>query len=222
MSAFLRAARLGADGVELDVRLTGDGALAVHHDPQIVGRGPIGALAVRELPDHVPLLAAALAAVDGLTVNIEIKNLPTEPGFDPDERVARLVVELLDDERREAPVVISSFWPGSLDAVRVAAPHLATGLLLADWADPATGVDMAVDAGYRALHLHHSLVSATVVDAAHQAGLAVAAGTVNGSEAEAAMAASRVDTVITDDVLGTAATLEAVDGPADAGGHRAL
>ena len=99
---------------------------------------------------------------------------------------------------------------------------LATGLLLADWADPATGVDMAVDAGYRALHLHHSLVSATVVDAAHQAGLAVAAWTVNGSEAVAAMAASRVDTVITDDVLGTAATLEAVDGPADAGGHRAL
>jgi len=52
--------------------------------------------------------------------------------------------------------------------------------------------------------------------------LAVAAWTVNGSEAVAAMAASRVDTVITDDVLGTAATLEAVDGPADAGGHRAL
>jgi glycerophosphoryl diester phosphodiesterase len=32
LEAFARARRLGADGIELDVRLTVDGALAVHHD----------------------------------------------------------------------------------------------------------------------------------------------------------------------------------------------
>ena len=37
LEAFLRALRLGADGVELDVRRTADGALAVHHDADIVG-----------------------------------------------------------------------------------------------------------------------------------------------------------------------------------------
>ena len=46
VEAFLRSARLGADGVELDVRLTRDGALAVHHDPAIPGLGPVAELDV--------------------------------------------------------------------------------------------------------------------------------------------------------------------------------
>ncbi|HEX4220203.1 MAG TPA: glycerophosphodiester phosphodiesterase family protein, partial [Acidimicrobiales bacterium] len=69
IEAFLRAARLGADGVELDVRLTRDGALAVHHDPVIPGAGPIADLAVGQLPGHVPLLDAVLDACTWLTVN---------------------------------------------------------------------------------------------------------------------------------------------------------
>ena len=39
LEAFAEARRLGADGVELDVRLTADGALAVHHDAEIPGLG---------------------------------------------------------------------------------------------------------------------------------------------------------------------------------------
>ena len=60
LEAFAEAKRLGADGVELDVRLTADGALAVHHDPEIDGLGPISELTVPELPPSVPLLADAL------------------------------------------------------------------------------------------------------------------------------------------------------------------
>ena len=37
LAAFVAARRLGADGVELDVRRTADGALAVHHDATIAG-----------------------------------------------------------------------------------------------------------------------------------------------------------------------------------------
>ena len=39
LAAFARARRLGADGVELDVRRTADGGLAIHHDPVIEGSG---------------------------------------------------------------------------------------------------------------------------------------------------------------------------------------
>ena len=50
LAAFARARRLGADGVELDVRLTRDGALAVHHDPVVPGVGAVADLARAELP----------------------------------------------------------------------------------------------------------------------------------------------------------------------------
>jgi glycerophosphoryl diester phosphodiesterase len=76
IDAFLRAARFGADGVELDVRLTRDGALAVHHGPVIPDVGPVADLDVSQLPAHVPLLDAAIDACAGLTMTVEIKNLP--------------------------------------------------------------------------------------------------------------------------------------------------
>src|SRR5581483_725792 len=79
LEAFAEARRLGADGVELDVRLTADGALAVHHDAEIAGRGPLHELGVADLPAHVPLLADALGVCEGMVVNVEIKNAPHDP-----------------------------------------------------------------------------------------------------------------------------------------------
>ena len=200
LDAFLRARRLGADGVELDVRRTADGALAVHHDPEIRGVGPIHELPSDQLPDSVPRLAAALRACEGLEVNIELKNLPVEPGFDPGERMARDVAELVVATGRAATVVVSSFWPGSLDAVRREHPELSTGLLLTSWSDPAAGVQQALEHGCRALHPHASLVSGTLVADAHHAGLSLAVWTVNDRAQVKAMADLGVDTVITDDV----------------------
>ena len=89
LEAFLRARRLGADGVELDVRLTADGALAVHHDPVVRGIGPVRELAADQLPASVPAPGRGPGRLRRAEVNIEIKNLPGEPGFDPDERMAR-------------------------------------------------------------------------------------------------------------------------------------
>jgi len=214
VEAFLRAGRLGADGVELDVRLTADGALAVHHDPELPGLGPVAGLRVRDLPDHVPLLGAALDACGELTVNIEIKNLPTEPGHDPDERAAHLVAGLLTETGREHRVVVSSFWPGSLDALRSAAPTVPVGLLVATWFDPVDALARATTAGYQAIHLHESLVGAALVEEAHRTGLSVAAWTVNGAGPVRAAAAAGVDTVITDDVASALGALAVPGHPA--------
>src|SRR5271154_1145471 len=90
VDAFAEARRLGADGVELDVRLTADGALAVHHDAEIPGHGVIAQLGAADLPAHVPLLGDVLAVCDGMVVNVEIKNAPQDPGWDPAEAVAAL------------------------------------------------------------------------------------------------------------------------------------
>jgi glycerophosphoryl diester phosphodiesterase len=200
LAAFARARDLGADGVELDVRLTADGALAVHHDPVVEGGEPIADRRAADLPPSVPLLADALDACEGLRVNIEIKNLPAEPGFDPDHRVAGLVADLVMATDRVATVVVSSFWPDTLEAVHRACPELATGLLVAHWPDPLTLVPVALARRCTALHPFVTLVSGPLVAAAHDAGLSLAAWTVNDPTQLTSMDALGVDTVITDDV----------------------
>jgi glycerophosphoryl diester phosphodiesterase len=200
LDAFFRARLLGADGVELDVRRTADGALAVHHDPDLRGVGPIHELVSDQLPDSLALLPAALDACEGLDVNIELKNLPGEPGFDPDERMAREVAELVVAMGREETVVISSFWPASLAAVRDTVPGLATGLLVASWFDPTACVALALEHGCTALHPHASLLGESLMAGSRRAGLSVATWTVNDRSLIRAAADFGVATVITDDV----------------------
>src|SRR3954454_8259805 len=129
LAAFVAARRLGADGVELDVRRTADGALAVHHDATIPGLGPVSGLTVAELPEHVPLLDSALEVCDGMVVNVEIKNLPTEPDFDPGGTIAAKVAGLVMEQRFAAKVLISCFHLATIDAVKATEPTLATGWL---------------------------------------------------------------------------------------------
>ncbi|HET9600676.1 MAG TPA: glycerophosphodiester phosphodiesterase, partial [Acidimicrobiales bacterium] len=88
MAAFRRAAEIGADMVELDVRRSADGVLVVHHNADLADGRAVASTASRELPGTVPALDEALAACEGMTVNVEIKNDPDEPGFDPGRRLS--------------------------------------------------------------------------------------------------------------------------------------
>ena len=199
LEAFARARDLGADGVELDVRVTADGALAVHHDPVVAGVGPVHELEAADLPPYVPLLADALEGCAGMTVNIEVKNLPMEPAFDPTERCARAVVDVVA-AAAGASVIVSSFWAGALAAVHGTGAGLPAGLLVVSTFDPDVAVSGAVDLGCAAVHLPVGLVTRATVAAAHAAGLAVAAWTVADEGALDAVLAAGVDTVVTDDV----------------------
>lgn len=209
IDAFFRAARLGADGVELDVRLTRDGALAVHHDPVISDVGPLADLDVCQLPAHVPLLDAALDACTGLTVNIEIKNLPTEQGFDPGERLALAVGSVVAGLGTPENIMISSFWPPSLDAAISGNPEIRTGLLAPPWLGAEEALALAIGHGLGALHPEVSLLSPELVVAAHRAGLTVAVWTVNEVSALRSALDWGVDTVITDDVASAVALVAA-------------
>src|SRR5438309_6091732 len=73
MAAFDRGMALGADGLELDVRLSRDGVVVVHHDATLdrttALRGPLVGRSARELADAgVPLLAEVLARHAGARV----------------------------------------------------------------------------------------------------------------------------------------------------------
>jgi glycerophosphoryl diester phosphodiesterase len=198
LESFLEARRLGADGVELDVRLTADGALAVHHDADIPGFGPVAALGAAELPAHVPLLADVLAVCDGMLVNVEIKNAPQDPGHDPTEAVAALTATAIEETGWTDRVLVSSFQLSTLRAVQVADGRLALGALWGFDVRPEAALAEAVAGGFRAVHPFISFVTPELVAQAHGAGLAVNVWTVNTDADLQAMAALGVDAVITD------------------------
>jgi glycerophosphoryl diester phosphodiesterase len=221
LAAFHAAVASGADGVELDVRRTADGALVVHHDAAVAGLGPLSSLRVRELPEAIPLLDAAMEVLEPILVNVEVKNDPDEPGHDPTGSLSHDVVALLEERGDLDRVVLSSFDLPTLDAARQASATVATGWLLGMAADPAGAIETAVARGHSALHPFVLTVDAAVVDEAHDAGLEVATWTVNARHDLERMAALGVDTVITDDValaldVARSAARNGVPGPASA------
>jgi glycerophosphoryl diester phosphodiesterase len=198
LEAFAEAKRLGADGVELDVRLTADGALAIHHDATIEGLGPVAELRVPDLPPHVPLLADALAVCDGMVVNVEIKNDPSDPGHDPKETVAALTASAIAEAAWSDRVIVSSFQVSTLRAVQVADSGLALGMLWPILTDADAALGLAVEEGWSAIHPFVTAVSPALVERAQAAGLAVNVWTVNARHDISAFVELGVDGVITD------------------------
>ena len=169
VAAFRRAGELRADGVELDVRRTADDQLVVHHDPVLADGRVIRATASPDLPGSVPSLSAALDACAGMFVNVEIKNDPTEPDFDPSDWVAhRLAMELM---RRGAPArwLISSFRIETIDRFRRLAPPIRTAWLVGDVTDDV--VATAVRSNHVAVHPWVERLDEEAVRRVHGAGL---------------------------------------------------
>lgn len=200
LGAFAAARRLGADGVELDVRRCGDGTLVVHHDAAVGGLGPLDRLLPDQLPPHVPTLDAALGACRGLLVNVEIKNTPGDPGYEPDQRIAADTAVAVEEAGMTGDVVVSCFETPTLDAVRRADPRLRLGWLLPFTAEAPRAVARAAEAGYEALHPFVAGVDEALVAAARGVGLDLHVWTVNAEGDLERMGALGVAAVITDRV----------------------
>lgn len=198
--AFQRAVELVVDGVELDVRRTADGALALSHEPALVDGRLVVDVRRADLPAGVPVLAEALDVCRPLAVvNIEIKNLPSEPDFDPSERVAGAVVALLDErgELGSGRNLVSSFHLETIDRVHELAPSLATAWLMTSIDDLEVVLATAVRNGHVAIHPHHVFLSAEVVAAAHAVGVAVNTWTCDDPGRIRWLAEIGVDAVVT-------------------------
>jgi glycerophosphoryl diester phosphodiesterase len=204
LAAFRVAQEVGADGVELDVRRTADGGLAVHHDATLDDGRRLLDLTVAELPDGIATLPAVLDACDGLAlVNVEIKNWPLDGDFDEALGIVGSVVEALAARPAAEPerYVVSCFHLPTVDRVRELAPDLVTAWLVGvvGLDDGAQVIAEAVDHGHRALHPHHALVTPTLVERAHDEELAVNAWTCNEPERIRWLAEEAgVDGIVTD------------------------
>jgi glycerophosphoryl diester phosphodiesterase len=140
IAAFEAAIDAGADAVEFDVRMTGDGYAVVLHDPDVSrttdGTGVVSEMTLDEVRKlGVPTLEETLKLLSGrAAVDIEIKNLPREPGYRPDaEPAVEATLSALDEVAFASPVIVSSFNPRSIAHSRALRPDIPTGLLT--WLD---------------------------------------------------------------------------------------
>lgn len=202
IEAFVAARSLGADGVELDVRRSLDGLLVVHHDAELPDGRIIADTPSAELPSTVPTLTASLAACVGMTVNVEIKHDPVEPGFSEDRRLAdETVVEIARrPEAASTPILVSSFDLGTIARVRDIASELPTGYLVLSTTDPLDALAMCLDGGHSAVHPYDIFVDADVTDRCRAAGVALNVWTVDDPARIAELAGWGVDAVITNRV----------------------
>lgn len=197
LDAFAGAAAQGADWVELDVRRSADGVLVVHHDAHLPGGGAIAELLHSEVPTSVPTLEAAFAVMASMGVNVEIKNSPAEPGFDPTGELARQTVALIADVAAGREVLVSCFDLATLADVRAADPRLPTGYLVLSAEEPVDAVEAAVASGCVAVNPWDPCVSAESIVRAHGAGLQVNVWTVDDPDRIRQLAEWGVDSVIT-------------------------
>jgi glycerophosphoryl diester phosphodiesterase len=195
IEAFELAVGVGSDGVELDVRRTEDGVLVVHHDASVNDGRVIASTPWRELPAHVPTLGDALDACTGVWVNIEIKNDPAEPDFDPDDRAAVDVLAALA-ERGPGRWLLSSFRLRTIDRCRALDPTVPTAWLTFQLSPEI--VARAAAGGHTAVHPWEPTITAEHVERSHEAGLLVNAWTCNDPDRFVALADAGVDGIITD------------------------
>ena len=205
IEAFVAARGQGADGVELDVHLSRDGVLVVHHDADAPTLGVLAEHdleAIRGALPWLPTLAETLDACTGLLVNIEVKNSPGDADFDPEERSAAAVVALLADRAGRDEVLVSSFSLAAIDAVRAREPMIPTGYLTVLDPAPLVALEIAREHGHGAIHPFYGVLSAetapAVVDRARELGLAVNTWTVDDEPEIARLAEVGVHAIVTD------------------------
>lgn len=191
--AFTGAVAEAADWVELDVHLTADGEVVVHHDPVLADGRVIGELDAAQLPSFIPTLREAMNACGPLSINVEIK----PDGVDAlRPLLIDRVVALLTSGGEAHRYLVTSFDHDIVDAVRGIAPLLPTGLLLFDGSRD-EALARAVDAGHAAINPWAPLVDGDFIEQAHAQDIAVNVWTVDDPDQIRALHAMGVDAIIT-------------------------
>lgn len=202
LAAFSGAVDQGADGVELDVRLTASGHLIVHHDAWYLDGRTVWGTELADAPPGTCDLPTALDVCGGLLVNVEIKNDPGDLGegvgwsTDPADAVAALLRDRAAAGRVDR-VLVSSFDAATLDHFHVVSPEVPTGVLVADPTVHPDTPERAAAAGHRALHPWEHFVDAELVERCRALGLDVNTWTVDDPVRIAELAGLGVASVIT-------------------------
>lgn len=197
LDAFRHAAELGADWIELDVRLNSAADLVIHHDPTLADGTVIAAMQPADQPEWMPTLGESLDAAQPMKVNIEIKNGPDEPGHDSSNAIVALVAAVARELRPADDLLVTSFNRSTVDLMGEVAPEIPRGLLTYQEAPSAQHLAELAAAGYVAINPWYPFVTQEVIAMAHDAGLLVNTWTVDDPEIMASLTSWGIDGIVT-------------------------
>lgn len=201
LAAFQLAMDQSADGIELDVMLSGDGQVVVIHDDTVDrttnGTGRVREMSLKQLQsldagegECIPALKDVLAQFGGkCLINIELKNFSSI--FDA---LPYKVAELILQYKLVESVIVSSFNPFNFRRIRRCLPEVKTGLLTQS---RQARLRLWRLFKYDALHPHFSDVDQALVSAMHRENRQVNVWTVDDPEEITRLAALKVDSIIT-------------------------
>lgn len=214
LPSFLQAIQKGADGVELDAKLTADGHVIVIHDPTVDrttnGSGKVASFtleAIRTLDAgawfdsrfagaKIPLLEEVFETVgkDKL-INIELTNYNT-----PRDGLTQRVCELIKRHHNQSQIIFSSFFPSNLKIASQMLPEVPRGLLAMPGFIGLWARSFGFMFGdYQALHPHISSASREQIQRAHRIKRRVHVWTANVPEDVTRLKEWGADGIFTDD-----------------------
>jgi glycerophosphoryl diester phosphodiesterase len=214
LTAFRLALEQGADGLELDVRLSRDGVPVVFHDAELSrttdGQGRISEKTLAELRaldagrwfdpcfagEQIPTLEEVLKAFGDQTLyNIELKTFGVR-----DDGLVRAVLACIRRQGLAHRTLLSSFNPLALRRAWRLAPEIPRGLLVdLDLPLPLRRAWLAFLVPHQARHLQFRMIEERTVSWCRRRGLAVMAWTVNDPQEAERLIRLRVDGLITDE-----------------------
>jgi glycerophosphoryl diester phosphodiesterase len=134
-------------------------------------------------------------------VDVEAKNSPADPDWDPADALVEEVVHHLSADDWRGKVLLSSFNEATLARARALAPALPTGLLADRLVPLEEAIRAAAEQGHRVLLPHAATLAgaagAGALGVAHEAGLLVVAWTVDDPAEVRRLAGAGIDGVIT-------------------------
>lgn len=217
IAAFERAEKIGADGVEADIRLTRDGVIVVYHDDRfgrVEGLAPAQRTRLISEMTYAEISAQTLVPVGEDTGG---RRVPTLPELLSTVKSGLLNIEMkrdlrFDDLVRRTVDALRAF--PDLDRVVLEPPDLGTAKKLRAALGPRLKLHInpgspdsssfkdslkrALKFKPHSISVSHKKVTQNIVDLAHDAGVEVWVWTVDSADAAQAMRSLGVDAIKTD------------------------
>lgn len=202
LASFEKALEMGADGIELDVRLTKDGHVVVMHDPLVMRTtkrfGSIAGKTLKNLQqldagkgEKIPTLQEVLDLVHKKAqVHIELKGKGTPTP------VANIITEYIQKKKWSySDFVVSSFHHNELREFKKLLPQVQIGALI-------IGCNIEFDKYIKefdaySINMWSQLIKKSTVEEAHKRGFKIFAYTVNTISGASNMEKLRVDGIFT-------------------------